>query len=394
MRTLLLLITSFLVISIAINAYLYAELTLVKSMQPEQSVEEETPVKPKPPEAFVPPAYTQAQQAFSTQEFEQALGLLQQLHDSHPDFAARLKNQWFENILQQIRTNRDHSQTPLVQGLLKIYPYNSYYLYLEIELEHWRNTSTDTLAELYQLKAIPLPGDLAVIINRRIAEIYERSTLRLKEAGAWEILSNMLEILVGVDPENQEIRLDLAGAYAMQRQFSLMEGVLAYLPPENEDVLRLREIQQQFTAPPDAIAEAEPEPESTTAKNAIALLRKGHHFLVNAWFKHHAGVQLMIDTGASTTVISQEAFDNLPRRVKKEFLGNYTVNTANGPVDAPVYRFNTLTIGEYQVEDIAIVVLSLQNLEADGLLGMNFLNQFRFHIDQVNARLLLSPTDT
>lgn len=99
----------------------------------------------------------------------------------------------------------------------------------------------------------------------------------------------------------------------------------------------------------------------------------------------------MIDTGASTTVISQEAFDALPRRVKREFIGNFTVNTANGPVDAPVYRFNTLRIGEYQVEDIAIVVLSLQNLGADGLLGMNFLNQFRFNIDQVNSQLILSP---
>lgn len=393
MRTLLLLITSFLAISIAINAYLYTELTLVKSMLPEKSAPEAPPTQPEPPEAFVPPAYTEAQHAFRAQEFDQALLILQQLHDTHPDSAARLKNQWFENILQQIRSNRDHSHAPLVQGLLKIYPYNSYYLYLEVELEHWRNTSTDTLAELYQLLTTPLPSDLAVIIARRIEEIYERSTLRLKEAGAWEILSNMLEILVGVDPENQEIRLDLAEAYAMQQQFSLMEGVLAYLPPENDTVLRLRELQRQFNTPPEPVAKTEPEPENTVPENAIPLIRKGAHFLVDAWFRHRSGVRLMIDTGASTTVISQEAFDNLPRRVKREFLGNYTVNTANGPVNAPVYRFNTLTVGEYQVEDIAIVVLSLQNLEADGLLGMNFLNQFRFHIDQVNSRLLLSPID-
>lgn len=390
MRTLLLLITSFLVISVAINGYLYTELTLVKSMLPEQATPEETPSIPEQPTEFVPPAYTQAQQAFAEQNFDQALVLLEQLQTSHPDSASRLKNQWFEYILQQIRGNKDNSQAPLVQGLLKIYPYNSYYLYLEVELEHWRTTSTDTLAELYQLMATPLPSDLAVIIARRIEEIYERSTLRLKEAGAWEILSNMLEILVGVDSENQNIRLDLAEAYAMQQQFSLMEGVLAYLPPENETVLRLRELQKQINTPPEADVEPEEKP---VPANAVPLVRKGPHFLVDAWFRHRAGVRLMIDTGASTTVISQEAFDNLPRRVKKEFLGNYTVNTANGPVDAPVYRFNSLTIGDFQVQDIAIVVLSLQNLEADGLLGMNFLNQFRFQIDQINARLLLSPID-
>ena len=390
MRTLLLLITSLLVISIAINAYFYTELTLVKSMLPEKAAPTHTSNASEPLTEFVPPTYSQAQTAFAAQDFDQALLLREQLQTAHPDFALRLTSLWFENILQQIRSSRDYSQAPLVKGLLKMDPYHSHFLYLEIELERWQATSTDTLAELYQLLATPLPSDLAVIITRRIEEIYQRSTLRLKEAGAWEILSNMLEILVGVDAENQTIRLDLAESYAMQQQFSLMESVLAYLPPENETVLRLKEQQRQFNTPTEI--EIEP-PKEVIPANAIPLTKKGAHFLVEAYFRHRTGVRLMIDTGASTTVISREAFDNLPRRVKREFLGNYTVNTANGAVDAPVYRFKTLTVGDVQVQDIAIVVLSLQNLEADGLLGMNFFKQFRFQIDQINSRLLLSPID-
>ncbi|UAA40802.1 aspartyl protease family protein [Paraneptunicella aestuarii] len=63
----------------------------------------------------------------------------------------------------------------------------------------------------------------------------------------------------------------------------------------------------------------------------------------------------------------------------------------NGNLVAPVYRFSSLSIGNSYVDDIAIVVLPLENMDSDGLLGMNFLRAFRFEIDQAQDMLILAP---
>ncbi|WP_408635811.1 hypothetical protein [Paraneptunicella aestuarii] len=48
-------------------------------------------------------------------------------------------------------------------------------------------------------------------------------------------------------------------------------------------------------------------------------------------------------------------------------------------------------MGNSYVDDIAIVVLPLENMDSDGLLGMNFLRAFRFEIDQAQDMLILAP---
>jgi hypothetical protein len=66
-------------------------------------------------------------------------------------------------------------------------------------------------------------------------------------------------------------------------------------------------------------------------------------------------------------------------------------NTANGPVQAPVYKLDYLAVGGWQVHHLEIGVLDLGDRSGlDGLLGMNFLNHFQFFIDQNESLLRLS----
>ena len=66
-------------------------------------------------------------------------------------------------------------------------------------------------------------------------------------------------------------------------------------------------------------------------------------------------------------------------------------NTANGTVRAPVYKLDSLSVGDWHVKHLEIGVLELAGISsADGLLGMNFLNNFQFFIDQNEALLRLS----
>ena len=94
-------------------------------------------------------------------------------------------------------------------------------------------------------------------------------------------------------------------------------------------------------------------------------------------------VALLIDTGASVTAISKQYFDSLSNRYKINYLGRFSIGTAGGSIMAPMYQFQALTINHVTVENLPVVILPMQSIaNADGLLGMNFLREFDFKIDQ------------
>ena len=92
---------------------------------------------------------------------------------------------------------------------------------------------------------------------------------------------------------------------------------------------------------------------------------------------------LLIDTGASVTAISEQYFDSLSSRYQGNYLGSFNIGTAGGNIMAKMYQFKELTINHVTVENLPVVILPMQSIEnADGLLGMNFLREFDFKIDQ------------
>jgi clan AA aspartic protease (TIGR02281 family) len=134
------------------------------------------------------------------------------------------------------------------------------------------------------------------------------------------------------------------------------------------------------------------QPEAAAAATTVAgipLLRSGSHFLVEARLGQTQPARLLIDTGASLTMLTA---DTLKRRgIGAHATGKSgTFNTANGRVRAPIYRLDSLSVGDWQVSDLEVGVLELSDARIDGLLGMNFLRHFQFFIDQDAALLRLS----
>ena len=57
---------------------------------------------------------------------------------------------------------------------------------------------------------------------------------------------------------------------------------------------------------------------------------------------------------------------------------------------ARMYQFRELTINHVTVQNLPVVVLPMQGIKnADGLLGMNFLREFDFKIDQRQAVMFI-----
>jgi predicted aspartyl protease len=60
-------------------------------------------------------------------------------------------------------------------------------------------------------------------------------------------------------------------------------------------------------------------------------------------------------------------------------------------VQAPIYILDSLTVGDWGVNQLEVGVLDLNGgPDINGLLGMNFLRHFQFFIDQNEALLHLS----
>lgn len=274
-----------------------------------------------------------------------------------------------------------------ILGYLREYPQDIDFLLLEAELISKINGLNYTLAHFYELLDLPLSTDQRAEVIAIITALASENISKLMSIRSWDILETFVEPLWQFDPTRKSFILALAESYAWQNQESLMENVLASLPVDDTDAKRIRRI---LLGTGEAnIQDNSVKQDLSYYDRIVRLQRYGDHFITNS-LVGRTQLKLMIDTGASTTVISQRAFNQLGRSVSREYIGNFTVNTAGGQVDAPIYRLKQLHIGGFKVNDIAVVVLPMPDFKAaDGLLGMNFLREFDFKIDQTNETLML-----
>jgi len=121
----------------------------------------------------------------------------------------------------------------------------------------------------------------------------------------------------------------------------------------------------------------------------ISLRKYNSHFVVDGDL-NNIKASLLIDTGASTSVIKKSFFDQNKLNLDAKFIRKSFINTAGGQIEAPVYLIPMLSINNYSIQDIEFIVIDFMvNEKVDGLLGMNYLQEFRFEIDQDNEKLKL-----
>lgn len=404
MRNSTLVLSTLLALSAAANYYFYAQLALHTQRQ---ATDAPTASNQSQASALNTPAalaYQQGEAAFEANNAAEAVSALEQLLQVAPEQAAELQRLWFQHIVQAI-ANHDRSYWEFVQHYLRHFPLDPYFLYLEIELQQHQSTPADTLFALYQLRHNAIPVELENRLLNRIKSVYSALAARLKNNGEYDVLASTIESLSPFASQHPVLLLDLAEAYAAQSKWGLLDGVLAALPSNDARTVALKNARYRarhgkryhpshrdgFDNGDRRTLKAAEIPQRHSTLSAVPLQRRGEHFLVTAHLDKHYPVELLLDTGASSSVISKRVFIELSSSMSPIFVGDHPVSTANGTVTAPVYRFRELSIGEHGIADITIVVLPLEQLPADGLLGMDFLHAFQFDIDQRQALLKLAP---
>jgi clan AA aspartic protease (TIGR02281 family) len=123
----------------------------------------------------------------------------------------------------------------------------------------------------------------------------------------------------------------------------------------------------------------------------VSLQALGNQFLVDAVLNNAQNAVLLLDTGASLSIISPELLRMLG--IPYQSTGRTAwFSTAGGRIKAPIITLDSLALGGVVVENIEVGVIGeFDNNPFDGLLGMNFLRHFEFFIDQSERKLQLSP---
>jgi len=241
--------------------------------------------------------------------------------------------------------------------------------------------------QLYEARGYAYkPATLRGISNRIRSYVATLTRLLKQQDDASELLG-LYQQLVQQEPDYAPYFIGLADA---QLALDDLEAARRSLSLVAQDPAVGAQAQSSLAEINQALAERQDDGlQQSAAVVGVPLQRNGNHFIVSARPANTRSIQLLIDTGASLTVFSPAVFEQ--RGIRYADTGKTGVfNTANGAVQAPIYRLAALTIGDWQVNELDIGVMDLDGAGVDGLLGMNFLSHFQFFIDQNESELRLS----
>ena len=318
--------------------------------------------------------------AFAIGEFDNAIDGWQWLSSNDADLAARIKVAWLNSAEQWLAEGKIQPVMLFTQTWLREYPYDKSLRHLQAQWQLASGKRKHAIETLYALM-----NELPAIEQGRyigqISEIVDAEIKQLSDQQAWLPLIRFIERLLWHEPQHPPYILMLAKAHIELQKFSQAKALLYSLQYDEYYGAQAKELLQRIAL-------------SDLRATSILLEKQKEHYLVNGVVDNNNTINLMIDTGASISVMSQQYFYRIKNQLAPTFIRNAKINTAGGMVEAPIYQFSSFAIEDYRIADMQFVVMDLEsgaNNKGDGLLGMNFLKAFNFQIDQQNSRLLLQP---
>lgn len=124
-----------------------------------------------------------------------------------------------------------------------------------------------------------------------------------------------------------------------------------------------------------------PPPPPPKTKASIPFEKQGSVVIVDATLNRKTTTRLVVDTGASYTMISSATAKELnidAGRVQR----TAPFQTANGTIQAPLVSLDSITVGGIEIRNLTAAIHDIQtDSRVSGLLGLDFLANFRMDID-------------
>ncbi len=320
------------------------------------------------------------QQLFELNQFDLLVAEWESLLAYYPGQAFQLKGQWLAEIKQGLQTKEIDRGLLFLDAWLTWFANDFDVKWIKVTDQFSRENRIDAVDGMFSL-VDQLSGVEHEIYSHQKNTIIEAHLGTLKSNSDWPSLIKLLEHLLWYQPSNDLYTLEIADAYFQLGQYQQsrfrLESLIGHAYYGKRAQILLDKLNRL-----------------SLVKAMFPLIKQSAHYLIEGQLNRHQ-ITLLIDTGASISVLSEWFFEQKESQFNPEFVRHATIDTAGGRVEAPIYRFESFAIGKYIVRDIEFVVMALSqnNSASQGLLGMNFLKHFAFNLDQDKQHLILQPRD-
>jgi clan AA aspartic protease (TIGR02281 family) len=107
--------------------------------------------------------------------------------------------------------------------------------------------------------------------------------------------------------------------------------------------------------------------------------------IVDALLNRQVSVPLMVDTGATYTVLTRQTAQDLGI-IGLDRLPKHSFLTPGGPIQSPVTTLKSIRVGMVEAQNVAVAI-DIQNHLPLGLLGMTFMRHFKVTVDQAQGQV-------
>ncbi len=130
-------------------------------------------------------------------------------------------------------------------------------------------------------------------------------------------------------------------------------------------------------------------PKAAPVKASIPIEKHGQIVIIKATLNNKTAAKFVVDTGASYTMISSALARELDIDLTQD-QRTMPFQTANGLIQAPLTNLESITVGGMEIKNLTAAVHdAVPDPQVAGLLGLNFLSNFRIDIDTEKGLLHL-----
>jgi len=186
--------------------------------------------------------------------------------------------------------------------------------------------------------------------------------------------------------------LPLASAFAQMFRWTDDQGGIHYtqgvdsVPDRFRAKAQMMALPERAPAPPASPVAGESAPASTTTKIPFT---PGKPIMVSARVNGGGSANLMLDTGASVTVINPRVLASMGIGSARALRGS--VKGATGSADVLFVPIESIEVGNARSGPLRVAAHDVELAQGDGLLGRDFLDQFTVTIDSTAGTVTLTP---
>ena len=127
----------------------------------------------------------------------------------------------------------------------------------------------------------------------------------------------------------------------------------------------------------------------------VGFSKESDRIVVDTLLNKKVTASLLLDTGASSIVLSEKIARKLNIRTNTARKDMVEVQVADGrKIDAVYTILESVSVQGAEAKEVpAVVLLDAEESIEDGLLGMSFLKRFNFQIDAISGKLILQKRE-